>query len=595
MRRIKYDFAAEIVPSVADMITRIGADAEFPEDRRLHALWALRCLCRWTGQDTGAMPFAARHVQDLLSNVSPGAVGVSLKTIQNARSAIAYLLRHYQMGRTKLELSPFTPELDVWRAVFDKYQKASLDRFFRFLSARQRRLSEVTDADADAFRMALEREQQSAKALRAQRAMINAWNKLCDGDPEWPGQPLACPLASKAWALPWSEFSKSLRDEVETFFDIPDRVGDIFSPTNKRTKLKPSTIAHRKQHLRLAASILCRDCGVEPESIVSLADVCRPGRFKAIIAAFVDRHDGKVTLYVEQIAISLLQVGRESGALTEGEINEVLNLKRLLSKRGKDDRKADINRDQAILDQLDSPERMDALLTLPSRVLERVCRRKNIDRRGAIDAQLATGLEVWFAAPLRITNFATLRLDEHLHRVKVGRKTRVIIRVPGEMTKNGKPLEHYLHDDAAAALELYLKDFRPLLQKGASPWLFPGRNGDHKHPQVLARQMSKFIWDGAGVPFHPHLIRKIVTKIILDQDPSRVEIARLQLGHTDSRATRAAYVQAQVRAAQSEYLKALQQRRLGAFRSLESTRGRTGKPQALRVGKGTNVERGKQS
>ena len=80
-------------------------------------------------------------------------------------------------------------------------------------------------------------------------------------------------------------------------------------------------------------------------------------------------------------------------------------------------------------------------------------------------------------------------------------------------------MEHYLHDAAADLLELYLTVYRPLLVERASPWLFPGRNNYHKRTAVLARQIKAYIWEGAGIRFHPHLIRKIVTKIILDRDP----------------------------------------------------------------------------
>ena len=111
--------------------------------------------------------------------------------------------------------------------------------------------------------------------------------------------------------------------------------------------------------------------------------------------------------------------------------------------------------------------------------------------------------------------------------------------------------------------KLYLKQYRPLLAEPGSPWLFPGRKGTHKCAAVLARQMKAYIWEGAGIPFHPHLIRKIATKIILDDNPAAIEIARITLGHEDLRTTRGAYVQAQVRSAQTLYLEAMEERRAG--------------------------------
>ena len=144
----------------------------------------------------------------------------------------------------------------------------------------------------------------------------------------------------------------------------------------------------------------------------------------------VERYDGKVTAYVEQIAVTLLQAARECGALSDAEVAEVRGLRHRVYRRGLSDRKNDVGADQQILDELDDSDRMDALLSLPTKTVMRVQRSGRIDRAAALEIQMALALEMWLAAPLRITNFVMLRLDQHVHRVTVGRKARVIIRVP---------------------------------------------------------------------------------------------------------------------------------------------------------------------
>ena len=104
--------------------------------------------------------------------------------------------------------------------------------------------------------------------------------------------------------------------------------------------------------------------------------------------------------------------------------------------------------------------------------------------------------------------------------------------------------------------------------------------------------MKAYVWEGAGIPFHPHLIRKIATKLILDDDPGAIEIARIILGHEDLRTTRGAYMQAQVRSAQTLYLKAMEERRMAAIRSLQHQSPRRSAPKSLRVGKGRRVRNG---
>ena len=78
--------------------------------------------------------------------------------------------------------------------------------------------------------------------------------------------------------------------------------------------------------------------------------------------------------------------------------------------------------------------------------------------------------------------------------------------------------------------------------------------------------MKEFVNAATGLDFHPHLIRKITTKLYLDADPGGIEVARRCLGHRDARTTRRAYTQQQHRAAQLRYLEMLESRRLVAFR-----------------------------
>jgi hypothetical protein len=71
--------------------------------------------------------------------------------------------------------------------------------------------------------------------------------------------------------------------------------------------------------------------------------------------------------------------------------------------------------------------------------------------------------------------------------------------------------------------------------------------------------------------FHPHVIRKITTKIYLDHDPAGMEVARRNLGDTEE-TTRAVYAQSVNRAANRKYVEALEKRRLVALSSIVRVR-----------------------
>ena len=326
---------------------------------------------------------------------------------------------------------PLTGELAEWFAKISKYEKAGIGRFFRYISVWGRPIGDVTDDDADAFLAALEAEFPEKVARAKYKDALRSWNGLARTYPGWPGRQLTRRLAREPWALAWERFPPSLKTAVDALFAAREAPSDLFALQRVGKRLKPSTVRNREEHLRISASILCTRCGLKPGDLTSLADLCRPDRFKSIIGSIVERYDGKVTAYVEQIAITLLQAARECGALSDGEVAEVEALRHSVYRRGLSDRRNDVSPDQQILDELDDSDRMDALLSLPTKTVLRVRRRGRRDRASALQIQMALALEMWLAAPLRITNFVMLRLDEHVHRVTDGRKARVIIRVPG--------------------------------------------------------------------------------------------------------------------------------------------------------------------
>jgi len=270
--------------------------------------------------------------------------------------------------------------------------------------------------------------------------------------------------------------------------------------------------------------------------------------------------------YVEGITWTLAKAARSPGMLSASEISEVDKLCADVATRRKAEQRTHTDRDQALLLQFDEPGVMDAFLALPSRTVERVLKSGERTVAAALEIQRALALELWLCAPLRLANFVGLRLDTHFHRVRLDGHERVVVRVPSESVKNHQALEHFLNEDSKDLLEFYVQKFRPLLAAGPSPWLFPGRRGRAKVAAAFSTQMKRFVSKAVGVDFHPHLMRKIAVKIVLDANPAEIEIARRQLGHAHANTTRKSYTQHQQRAAQQRYLEVLEGRRLVALR-----------------------------
>jgi integrase len=155
--------------------------------------------------------------------------------------------------------------------------------------------------------------------------------------------------------------------------------------------------------------------------------------------------------------------------------------------------------------------------------------------------------------PLRIANFAGLRLDQHLNR-REGRGERSwAIHVPAAMVKNTIDLDYELPAPIARHLEIYLEQFRPRLVAGTNPWLFPGRAGTAKHVATLRTQVTRAVRQSTGIELHPHLFRHIAGKLLLDEHPGDQGTVQRMLGHKSIRTTMATYTGAETRAAIRRY------------------------------------------
>jgi integrase len=284
---------------------------------------------------------------------------------------------------------------------------------------------------------------------------------------------------------------------------------------------------------------------------------------------------GKTNRSVELLSDVLLKTARYAGVLEPPEIKEVERLHAKLAVRITNWEKGKENKGERLLAQFNEPAVMDAFMALPHETVLMVAESGREGRMATYAIQRATILELWLAAPLRLSNLLGLRLDRHLFRAVIDGINWLIIRIPAEETKNGQALEYLLHDDAARLLEEYIVRWRPRIASEGSSYLFPGEDGGPKSKQVLATQMRKYIRRGCGVEFHPHLIRRLVAKLILDDEAGSLEIARRQLGHADTRMLLQVYSQRENRAMQKRYLQLLQSRRLSAIENLHSLKGRS--------------------
>jgi integrase len=189
----------------------------------------------------------------------------------------------------------------------------------------------------------------------------------------------------------------------------------------------------------------------------------------------------------------------------------------------------------------------------PARLLKKARRLDRTRRDDALPVQIALAIEILLFAPIRLGNLARLRIDQHFHWSRAGRKGVCHLVISAEEVKNGVPLEFPLPRDLLTLLQTYLDDYRPRLTSSDDPWLCPGRDGRHKTTTALRNQISKTVLEETGLEVNPHLFRHIAAKLHLEVNPGEYEIVRRLLGHTDIKTTTSFYTGTEGAAAARHY------------------------------------------
>jgi hypothetical protein len=481
-RTAPHPFTALDTPSVRDLLDRVAADESLDARRRADLCSAIRSAGHWLGIDLTAMPAHPQYLREQLAGFHHAAGGVSRKRLQNVRSEIAFALDRYGLGGRRSYLAPLSP---VAQALYDrlptKYFQCALSRFLHFISAQGIPPDRVSDAVSRQFLTALERHSSIKNPRETHKNMCRVWNKAHAQVPGWPDVVLTEPSFRKTYGLRWSEFQASLEAAVDAFFADPVDDGDFFADTGRQKPLAPRTIATQKDHLRCAASALVRT-GHDPNAIVDLEYVVRPAHVRQALQFFIDRNGGKPNAYVGAIAYTLRTVAKYGVVLSDSDNKEVERYYRKVAPQRSGLTEKNLER----LRQLDDSTARDRLLAFPTVRIGEILRTDTGGVAEALAVQTAVAIELWPFAPLRIANFASLRLDRHLIRREGRRGERHwTIHVPAAVVKNAVDLDYEIPPPIGRQVELYLDRFRPRLVTGTSPWLFPGKSGKAKGVATL--------------------------------------------------------------------------------------------------------------
>jgi integrase len=442
---------------------------------------------------------------------------------------------------------PLAPAWEALKAqLHGRALRYALSRFISFCSARQIAPDQVDAAVFDHFRRALETESFVKGPRQVYRTTCIFWNRVSKSIPEWPDLIIAVPSASRRYAIGWHELPASFRTDVEAYLN---RLGnqDPFAD-DYATSARPSTVGHRRRQVRLIATAIVRS-GRPADSLTDLAALVTTENAKLALRFFFDRAGGRKTTANHEMARLLVAIARHWVTAPNDQVEKLAEL----SGRLRAEQQGMTDKNRARLRQFDDPGNVNALLTLPARVIREVRRSDQHGHRDAVRVMRALAVELLIVAPIRIRNLTSLEIERHLVRTRLGPEPAVHLVLPGEEVKNGEPYELPLPRQTVDLLDLYLHRYRPRLVIGSCPWLFPNQHGEMRKPPNFGAQIGKFIRAETGIKMNVHLFRHLSVKLHLEAHPEDLETARRLLGHRSLNTTLKAYANLSSRSAFRRY------------------------------------------
>ena len=301
--------------------------------------------------------------------------------------------------------------------------------------------------------------------------------------------------------------------------------------------------------------------GVDLSGLTSLDAIVTKEMFQLAMRWFWDRNGEQTSKHIGEMAWSIrcyatkhLTADEETRAFYAGA------MKRLrVSQDGLSDK------NQRAMAQFDDPKMIEALVGLPMKLWAKADRSRkaaSTQRRSKelqLCVQAAVAIEILIFAPMRISNLQNLRLDQHIS----WQNKQAVIHIPRAQVKNDINLVFKLPLTVSQRIQTYIRDWRALYTEGANPYLFPGRKMNPKDGTRLRRQISKALWDEAGIKLTPHQFRHAAAKILLDAKPGHYEVIRKILGHKHLTTTYAHYAGAETQAALNLYDEVILEHRKG--------------------------------
>ena len=540
-------------------------DATDWQDRvKMDVKSAVRTVGRLLGGDLASIEVDVAALRRRLEGLSPESVGLTKGRWNNIRSLFGKALGLAVKVFPSRSKEPVLPEWAKVLAPLTASRRSLLTPMARFLGSRGVLPSNVTVSDLDAYHSVLVSDRLRSDPEGTWNSITWSWNACVREFKAWPQIEIERVSRKETYILDWSAFDPAFRVDCEVYLDRLANV-DLSADEGPLRASRSATIETRRYQLRVLASAAVLS-GTDPKSIRSIADLVTPEAHQKILRFFLDRHGGKTSPQVAQLAGFMRDLAKH---WVKVEPHHLEKIRRVASKLAMP-RQGMTKKNRDRLSAFDDPAIVSRYLCLPEDIRNDVVKSKGSKRSRAVLAGIAAAIAIEQVAPIRRKNLAALSLVDNL----VQRGNRLYLVYTEDETKNEIAIEFELPSETVDILAWYVREWRPSLLSLPNNALFPGENGKAKHPNTISTQVSDTIKRYVGIPFNMHLFRHAGGKIFLDSKPGHYEVVRRVLGHKSLATTTSIYTGAETRSAGQLFAQVINDRRLDLQAELKSKRGK---------------------
>lgn len=521
-------------PTLEDVCQKLGGLESGP--RRRDAQSAFKALENQFKINLAATPATFPILRRIFAGRNPAQLAVSPKRFANIRAEVFRAVREFGTPSPNLTKGP---ELSAeWKALLvltkDKNYRASLNRLGRFCSAMEISALEVGREALLGFYEALDGEGGVKDPRIILRHVTAYWNYHEKRIPGWPRLRLKTPFTTDRYLLSLSDLSPSLQKEIAVW-QKRRAGGDLLSLNKIAHKSRPETIQYQTKHILRFLGLIVGNGLANLSELTHLSDIVEPELVQAAVTIIIQQRKRTVG-YAHSFTHVLLGIARHETNLPA---QKILQLATLSANLRHEIKKGMTTKNRRLLRQFDQRESVEALLAYSTEERNRGAGHENPYRQAkCYDRALIADLLIHGA--LRIRNVTMLRIDQNMR--KYG--SSYILSFTADEMKTKRSHEIELPDWLTPHIEEFKRLYRPRLIGNQGPYLFPGKVGDgHRHHSAIREEFKRHIYRELGLKVHPHFMRHLTSKLILDEDPGQLKTIADRLGHSTIQTAQTTYLE----------------------------------------------------